>query len=499
MGGQYFSLARLAERWFGPWPVQLAWFLLFALVTRWTMLGDPNYHDDETLFFLIGQRMLDGAIPYVDVWDRKGPGLFALFAGFAAISDSVLSYQIGALVFAALTAFVLARIAHRHTGWLGAMLAGTMYLAVLPRVMGGGGQAGVYFNLPVIIAAWLVLARPPARGPTRASLAAMLLCGLAITFKQTVIFDGGFLGLLLLWQHWRAGARPAELAKAASFYAAAGALPMLAFAAIYAGLGHFAEFWHAMVLSNLAKQYDAGNDIPTRVFAMAFLLLPLLVPAVLGLTRAREYDGKTMPRGAMLGWLAATLAALVAIPNFIDHYLIPVVLVLSLCAAPFLQREPWGPVLGLLGLAVMLSFGPQFDRATRIESRQAMTRLAGQIAVDRPEPRLFLFQGPVALYSMTGSYPPTPLLFPLHLEAMPERNVSHLDTAGEVSRVLAWQPTTVLVRAERHSSENPETFALVDAWVRAHCGSVKTWNLPNRYGQRLYDVWSDCRVDQAPR
>ncbi len=497
MDKMQFSPAALIERWLRPWPMQLGWFLLFALVTRYSVFGDPNYHDDETLFFLIGQRMHEGLLPYVDIWDRKGPGLFVLFWMFAGISHSVLSYQIGALVFAALTAFVLGRIAHLYTGRMGAMLAGTLYLAVLPRIMGGGGQAGVFFNLLIVQAAWLVLAHPVARKVTRRSVTAMLLAGLAITFKQTCLFDGAFLGCLLLWQHRRAGADWREMAKAGLCYAVAGALPMLGFMAAYALLGHFGEFWHAMVLSNLAKQYNAGNDIGSRIFAMAFLLLPMLALAVTGLTLTRTYDGKSPPRLILGLWLVATLAALVAIPNFIDHYLLPVVLVLALCAAPIMQREPWGLLVGVLAVAILLSFGPQFDFATRQESGRAMTSLARQIAADQPQPRLFVFEGPVALYTMTRSFPPTPLIFPLHVEAMPERNVSHLDTAGEVRRILAWHPTTVLIRPERRSYENPETFALVDSYVRANCHARERVNLPNRYGERVYDVWSQCRVTPA--
>ena len=291
MGKQQFTIGAPVERWFGPWQVQLGWFLLIALITRFTVLGDPNYHDDETLFFLVGQRMHDGLVPYVDIWDRKGPGLFALFWIFAGLSDSVLAYQIPALLFAALTAFVLGSIAYLYTGRLGALLAGTFYLVLLPRVLGGGGMAGVYFNLLIVIAAWLVLSRQVARVPTPAAFGAMLLAGVAITFKQTCIFDGAFLGLLLLWQHHRAGADLGQLAKAAALYCAAGAAPMLLAAGIYLAMGHFAEFWHAMVLSNLDKDYNPLGDMHWRIVAMLLLLAPLMPFTIIGLARHFEYAG----------------------------------------------------------------------------------------------------------------------------------------------------------------------------------------------------------------
>jgi hypothetical protein len=42
--------------------------------------------------------------------------------------------------------------------------------------------------------------------------------------------------------------------------------------------------------------------------------------------------------------------------------------------------------------------------------------------------------------------PPTPLIFPLHLSYLPERDVSQFSTRGEVARVLAWRPDVVVAR-----------------------------------------------------
>ena len=494
MGGkQQFRLGDAAEHWLRPWPLQLAVMLAVSLVTRWTMLGDPNYHYDETLFFLIGQRMHDGLLPYVDLWDRKGPGLFALYYLFAGISDSVLSYQVAALAFAALTAFLIARIAQLYTGRLGAVLAGVLYLVMLPRFLGGGGQAGVFFNLPIVLAAWLVLARPPGARPNAAAYGAMALAGIAATFKQTCLFDGVFLGLLLLWTHHKAGATLGQLASAALRYALLGALPMALFFAAYALAGHFAELWHAMVWSNLDKQYNPRGDIGTRIVAILTILTPALMLFILGLALPSQHQGRKTPRLVLAGWLAANVAALIAIPNFIDHYMLPVIVVLSLIAAPVIQREPWGLLLGLLSIATLLAWGPQFDWQTRQESRRAIAQVTQEIRDSGPAPRLFIFQGPVALYSTTGLPAPSPLLFPIHLSQLPERDVSHIPTTPEVRRILATRPTVIMVEHRRASLINAETRDMVMAHVRANCRLLGTRNLPNRFGERLYDLYVDCR------
>jgi hypothetical protein len=68
-----FDLGAAFEALFrSPW-ARFAWFLAFALLTRFPVLGDTNYYNDEYFYFQAGIRMHDGALPYVDVWDRKGP------------------------------------------------------------------------------------------------------------------------------------------------------------------------------------------------------------------------------------------------------------------------------------------------------------------------------------------------------------------------------------------------------------------------------------------
>ena len=54
--------------------------MLFAAVcVRALTFGNPIVHVDEEFYFVTAQRMLEGAIPYVDVWDRKPIGLFLLY------------------------------------------------------------------------------------------------------------------------------------------------------------------------------------------------------------------------------------------------------------------------------------------------------------------------------------------------------------------------------------------------------------------------------------
>ena len=69
---------------------------LVALVVRARTFGNPVIGFDEQFYLLVGDRMLHGALPYVDIFDRKPIGLFLLYAGAGALgrafgADGVLA------------------------------------------------------------------------------------------------------------------------------------------------------------------------------------------------------------------------------------------------------------------------------------------------------------------------------------------------------------------------------------------------------------------------
>jgi len=67
------------------WPPMLSVLALSGYVLLSTILGrsftalDPG-NFDASLFMYIGERWLHGSIPYVEIWDNKPPGIFALIA-----------------------------------------------------------------------------------------------------------------------------------------------------------------------------------------------------------------------------------------------------------------------------------------------------------------------------------------------------------------------------------------------------------------------------------
>ena len=73
--------------------------LLVAIVARAATFGNPIVHVDEEYYFVTARSMLDGALPYVDIWDRKPIGLFLLYVPAAALGMpfGIWAYQAMAL------------------------------------------------------------------------------------------------------------------------------------------------------------------------------------------------------------------------------------------------------------------------------------------------------------------------------------------------------------------------------------------------------------------
>lgn len=471
--------------------VQFALLLAVAVILRCDTFGDPNLHGDEVFYHQVGLALHDGVLPYVGVWDRKPFGLFALFYLITAVSAAPLAYQLTATVFAAATAFVIARIAQAWTRPLGGVLAGTCYLLWLAPFQGFGGQSPVFYNLFIALAAMLVqraLPRIALGERPKGVAAAMLLAGCAITIKTATFVEAGFFGLICLGTLLRSPLGKWAALRTGLGWAALGLAPTFAIAAGYWLAGHWAEYWHAMVTANLAKP-PSWADAPRRAGIMLALLTPLLIPAVLGL-RTQERQSRRF----VLWWLCAALVGLVAVPNFYIHYALPLLVPVCIAASTFLARHPIG-VATTAGLALLAtSLAPIFQFEHTARSRAAIDELTGAIRTHRGSGPLLLYDAPPQLYRAAGQPFVTPLVFPTHLSHLIERDVSQFSTRGETNRVLRLKPGAVAMAVyPRNLPTNTDTRRLVLAYVGQRCRLVRVVNAPERLGDAYIAVWGDCR------
>jgi hypothetical protein len=466
--------------------------LLAGLALRISTFGDTNLSPDDGLYFLVGQRMHDGVLPYVDAWDRKPLGLFIIYYLIAAVSTAVVAYQIAAWLFAAATAFVIHLILSRLSNRQGGLLAGIIYLLAICPLGGYGGQSPVFYNLLIAAAACLILGNFARLAEGRAGWriwTAMALGGLALTVKQTTFFECVFFGCYVLIALYRAGVPLPSIARQGAGFAVTGALPTLAIAAFYGASGHWPEYWQAMVTSNL-RPLPAQANVWSQVEGTGVQVAALVMAAVAALATMDA----AKPRRFLVGWLVAALFGYLSVPNFFHHYFLPMLVPLSVAAGLLFARGGVGRVTFVATLFyTLLWYDPSdFDR-TRASER-SMQVMAEAIRRHGQGGDLFVYDGPPYLYALTGKRFLSPLVFPDHLNHAPERNVGHLRTDAEIDRILALQPRAVVFSFEpRNKPVNPYGFARVRAYVLANCRLVAK---ETSYAMRLdfpIAVFGDCR------
>jgi hypothetical protein len=475
--------------------------LAVALVTRAGRIGDPAIHMDEQFYLLVADRMWHGALPYVDIWDRKPILLFLIYAALRPFSpDGIVAYQIGALLFATATAFVIVVIAQRFANPSGALLAGITYLLYLPILGGGaGGQAPVFYNLFMAIGALEVIRAGEAHEATgiwRHGLRCMLWTGLAIQVKYTAALEGVAFGLWLtaLLVRRNGGADLRVLVRV-GLWALTALAPTLLAASFYILAGHGQAFLEANFLSIFAVREPDGFSFESFLVSTAQKLIPLLLFAAFSSQKlARSEPGA--PRTFLALWTAFAIAGFFAIGNYYDHYALPLLVPVTIVCAPLLGTKNSKAV----GIVLFGWFGVLVATFPWEVSRQRDEyRIAAMVDAARPYAArgcIYLNDGPTIVYLLTHSCLPTRYVFPEHLNNAAEARAT--DAARNMVDLLATRPSAIFL-ADRplEHPRNLVTAAMVDAAIANDYQRVATFpDVLHERRQFLY-VRNDLLPQQA--
>ncbi|MEJ2458641.1 MAG: hypothetical protein P8Y58_11045 [Novosphingobium sp.] len=436
-----------------------AGYFALALLVRLVMIGKPAFQSDEQFYLLVGQRMAAGALPYVDLWDRKPYGLFLIYRSvFLLPSDPVLTYQAFGIVFSVATALAIARTARMIAPERGAQLAGLAYLLYQPVFNVALGQSPVFYNLPVVLAALIVVRaslRERDADLMRAGCAAMALTGLALQIKYTAVFEGAGFGLMLLARAHGDGWKPARLAGAGALWVAVALAPTAAILTGYVLAGHGEAFVQANFLSIFGRRTDWADAL-AQLSKEALAMTPFAL-AILLAPRRLDLGSGTAPAALrpLRIWALFAIGGFLAVPPWFDHYLGPVLVPLSILAAPALgwtrRGGRWyGRLLlgfGALGAAVAPAFQVH-ERGSAAEFRHATALIARELHGRC----LYVFEGDSALYRTTRACIPTRFAYPSHLDAMKEGRALGVDPVMEVRRLMASRPGVVVMA--RHGTSN---------------------------------------------
>jgi hypothetical protein len=435
----------------------LVLLLVVALVARGRQFGNPIVHIDEQFYLMVGRHMWAGAVPYVDIWDRKPIGLFLIYAAAAAPGgDGVLAYQLLASAFAVATALLVRRIAMRVASPAGALLAAILYLLYIPLLTGQGGQSPVFYTLFVAAGALGVVRAAERPGPPRFVDGAwpMLAIGVALQIKTSAIFEGMAFGLALMTLGALRRCRPAAVVAMAAGWIACALLPSLAALAVYWRIGHLAEFWYANFVSIFQRgALDRGDGLKNAV-TLSLYLMPLLVAGAHG-AKLRWRTDRAFAATFVTIWLAVAVVSVVIFGYYFDHYGLPIVAPAAASAATMLGDRRWRrwTMLLLGGALVFCLILPTLNQRRRGTPAQ-FSRLASIVRPHAAE-GLLVWDNLPALYDAAGARLPGRYPFPTHLRDPNEIGAVGIDQAAETRRILDTRPALVVI--ERGKPNAPVT------------------------------------------
>lgn len=415
--------------------------LLFTFGFRWTQFGNPLAGLDDQFYLLVGDRMWSGALPYVDIWDRKPAGLFVVYALIRLLpGDGIVAYEMVGSLFLALTAAVVARITMRVLPFRAALMAGFMVVGYGTILGCGFGEAPIFYDLLTAIAGLWVLAlyeEPRARAALdwRAP-AAMLLCGLSLTLKTCAVFESICFGAMLLHQDRRL-AWPVRLRRAA-LYVACGLAPTALIGLFYWWRGAFDAFWFANFVSPFMRTGGTSEDSFGRMAGILLLLTPLTLPALT--------EWRYIPLGRrvfLTAWAVAGFLSYVAIGRFYEHYALPLITPLALLGAYGYRRWPIALVTGA-PVVFLLWIAPMGYAQGRDRDRANIDALVAALPASIRTECLFVYEGPLILYHLSHACLPGRYVFSGHFTEHEEEGSLEKPMADILRETLARRPAVIV-------------------------------------------------------
>jgi hypothetical protein len=222
---------------------------------------------DEGLYAYVGERILDGGLPYRDAWDQKPPAIHVAYAAMRAAWPHESAVPAADLLLAAIvSALVLglgASIATPGIGQAAALLFLLLSNPAFARLGGVSVRAQCEtFIAAAVAAAFLLLARSRRDRPAGYLLAAGVLFGVAFAFKyNAAVYAIAGTFALFIWKRLTL--------RSIALVAAGFLVPALALAAWFAPARALADLYDATIVYNLRY---SGETYAGPLHAVLYLL-----------------------------------------------------------------------------------------------------------------------------------------------------------------------------------------------------------------------------------
>ena len=446
--------------------------------------------EDAGVFLYTAQRILDGGLPYRDVWDHKPPLIYLLDAvGLLLGGGSALgvwALQMLGHVAAAVVGFL---VFARAFGPRAALFGTLAWLLAVPRIMLSEGYFTNFvqiFAAPLQLTALsLFLAEERQRRRTWRSVAIGVTAGSAALLSPTALGLWIALGLFVTGGRVRAGALGGALARGSAMVVGA-ALPVLLAGAGLAATGILGEAWDQAVRYN--SNYTGTVTWADRASSLTFGL------------RLLGSGGFLFVALAGAGWALLALGDRTLLPRASEARRLVGVALLALPLEIVLGSSS-GREHGYYWLAAVPALGVLAAFAAFAFERRLVPRLAAALR----RPAATVAAASLALSLLVLAARPVPLLARVAQSAedgLTSSAVAYLQAnTGPQDTVLIWGSRTAVNFDARRRSPTRYVYQYAPLWTRGYDARPHVAELKRLLDERpptlVVDAWRDSAVTPA--
>lgn len=432
---------------------------------------------DSSVFLYSGQNILDGGVPYRDVWDHKGPLIYLINALGLAVGDGsrLGVFLVECLVLLAIFWFFY-RGVESAWGSLPAFGASVVLLAGFDRLYDGGNLTEEYAVLFQVLSILVLLSF--LRRPKRADAVWMgLLAALGFLLRPNLVSTQVVAGGILLLEALRLKERDRPYWKTVLAGLAAGFLtPVLCAVLVFASQGALGDFVEQTITYNLLYSSNSGVPpleqlaIPWKVLKPLWITPLVLAGLGLGLFGLLKEKERITQRLLLLGCLDFLIGLWVynASGRGFRHYflnLLPAAGILvgyltwkaAHANLPFRKRlADSGPYLFAAAMAAWTAISLAFYLPDISQKARAVTAEAGQCPyldeVLAPEDTVLMWGIETPFYITSGRRAPTRFLYQTPLT---QPWYATAEMGEELVRALEEEKTPVIIDTSPTNSEFP--------------------------------------------
>lgn len=237
-----------------------SYFILFIFILplslRISPLFNPLPNRDSGVFIYVAQGLLDGEIPYLDVWDHKPPLIFFLDAVALVFNNSLWGVWFVELLSIVVSSFFCYMILKKYFGSFTGLFSTTIYIVSFFTL--GPGNYTEEYSLPLIFLAIYLFISEYNWILKFSSLG--LISGLLFTLKPNLIgVSIAVVGLTLLWGYMCDKSIKLKMIVFALFFCVPSAIFGLYFYEFHA----LSQFIDAVLVYNLSY---SSTPILTKLF-----------------------------------------------------------------------------------------------------------------------------------------------------------------------------------------------------------------------------------------